>query len=118
MRIRQALASLAVLAVATGTLAACNDGTTATKADTPALQGSPSASDPAAADSPSAYAGDTGSGDHLDRDGLIQAITAGPLKAGSAHLTMTMSGAMSVTAEGDVSYAKSGPEMKLSLIHI
>jgi hypothetical protein len=113
MRIRQALASLAVLAVATGTLTACNDGTAATKADTPALQGSPSASDPAAADSSS---GDTGgSGGHLDRDGLVQAITAGPLKAGSAHMTMSMSGAMSVTAEGDVSYAKSGPEMAMTM---
>ena len=50
MRIRQTLASLAVLAVATGTLTACNDGTGATKADTPALNGSASATDtPAAA---------------------------------------------------------------------
>ena len=115
MRIRQAFASLAVLAVATGTLTACNDDAAASKADTPALQGSPSASDQAAAGSTSADAGGTGSGDHLDRDGLVQAITAGPLKAGSAHLTMTMSGAMSVTAEGDVSYAKAGPEMKLTM---
>jgi LppX_LprAFG lipoprotein len=115
MRIRQAFASLAVLAVATGTLTACNDDAAAGKADTPALQGSPSASDPAAAGSTSADAGDAGSGGHLDRDGLVQAITAGPLKAGSAHLTMTMSGAMSVTAEGDVSYAKAGPEMRLTM---
>jgi hypothetical protein len=114
MRIRQAFASLAVLAIATGTLTACNDDA-AGKADTPALQGSPSASDPAAAGSTSADAGDTGSGGHLDRDGLVQAITAGPLKAGSAHLKMTMSGAMSVTAEGDVSYTKAGPEMKLTM---
>jgi hypothetical protein len=113
MRIRQAFASLAVMAAATGTLTACNDDAAASKADTTALQGSPSASDPAAAGSTSA--GDTGSGDHLDRDGLVQAITAGPLKAGSAHLMMTMSGAMSVTAEGDVSYAKTGPEMKLTM---
>ena len=115
MRIRQALASLAVLAVAAGTLTACNDDTAATKAGTPALQGSPSASDPTAADSPSEDASDAGSGGHLDRDGLVQAITVGPLKAGSAHMTMTMSGAMSVTAEGDVSYAKSGPEMRMTM---
>lgn len=115
MRIRQAFASLAVLAAATGTLTACNDDAAASKADTTALQGSPSASDPAAAGSTYADAGDASSGGHLDRDGLVQAITAGPLKAGSAHLTMTMSGAMSVTAEGDVSYAKAGPEMKLTM---
>jgi hypothetical protein len=114
MRIRQAFASLAVLAVATGTLTGCN-GNAAGPADTPALQGSPSASDPAAAGSTSAKAGDAGSGGHLDRDSLVQAITAGPLKARSAHLTMTMSGAMSVSAEGDVAYAKAGPEMKLTM---
>lgn len=122
MRIRQALASLAVLAVATGTLTACNDGTGATKADTPALNGSASATDTpaAAAGSPTAGAtsgqgGGTGSGGHLDRNGLIEAVTTGPFKAGSAHMTMTMSGAMSVTAEGDVSYAKSGPEMRMTM---
>ena len=60
MRIRQAFASLAVLAVATGTLTACNDDAATSKADTPALQGSPSASDQAAAGSTSADAGGTG----------------------------------------------------------
>ena len=120
MRIRQTLASLAALAVATGTLTACNDGTGATKADTPALNGSASATDTSAAGSPTAGAttgqGDgTGAGGHLDRNGLIEAVTTGPFNAGSAHMTMTMSGAMSVTAEGDVSYAKSGPEMRMTM---
>jgi hypothetical protein len=110
MRIRQTLASLAVLAVATGTLTACNDGTGATKADTPALNGSASA-----ADTPAAAAGSPTAGGHLDRSGLIEAVTTGPFKAGSAHMTMTMSGAMSVTAEGEVSYAKSGPEMRMTM---
>jgi hypothetical protein len=110
MRIRQTLASLAVLAVATGTLTACNDGTGATKADAPALNGSASA-----ADTPAAAAGSPTAGGHLDRSGLIEAVTTGPFKAGSAHMTMTMSGAMSVTAEGDVSYAKSGPEMRMTM---
>lgn len=119
MRVRQALASLAVLAVATGTLSACNDDNGATKADTPALKASPSAPDSpaAAAGSPGAAdsGGATGSAGHLDRDSLIEAVTTGPLEAGSAHMTMTMSGAMSVTAEGDVSYARSGPEMRLTM---
>ena len=130
MRIRQALASLAVLAVAGGTLTACNGDNAATKADTPALNGTASTRSPSTgATSRSAAAtedttGDTtgdstgnatGSDGHLDRDGLIRAVTTEPFKAGSAHMTMTMSGAMSVRAEGDVSYATSGPEMRMTM---
>ncbi len=119
MRVRQVLASLAVLAVATGTLSACNDDNGATKADTPALKGSSTVADTPAAAAGSPGAADSGdaagSGGHLDRGSLIEAVTTGPLKAGSAHMTMTMSGAMSVTAEGDVSYARSGPEMRMTM---
>ncbi len=113
MRIRQALATAAVLAAATGSLTACNDADTATK--DPGAASSASASE-SASDDPTEAADDPGStddGGHLDKDGLVEAITEGQRKAGSAHIAMKMSGGIS--AEGDVDYQGSSPEMQMSM---
>ncbi len=113
MRIRQALATAAVLAAATGSLSACNDADTATK--DPGAASSASASE-SASDEPTAAADDAGSTEdsgHLDKDGLVEAITEGQRKAGSAHIAMKMSNGIS--AEGDVDYQGSSPEMQMSM---
>jgi hypothetical protein len=103
MRIRSALATAAVLAVTAVSLTACGD--------TSGSAGS--SSSPSASSSSKAASGDTSG--HLDKDTLVDAISTGPLKAGSAHMTMTMDGAMALTAEGDVSYQDSGPEMSMRM---
>lgn len=102
MRIRRALATVAVLAVSAGALTACQDASTA---------GSQAGSSSSASPSKSA----SGDGGHLDEDTLVDAISTGPLKAGSAHLSMTMDGAMALSAEGDVSYRDGGPEMSMRM---
>jgi hypothetical protein len=109
MRIRKALATVAALTVTAGSLAACNDGNTARSEDS-------SSSPSAASSSPSepTSSADT-SGGHLDEDSLIEAISTGPVKAGSAHMEMTMSGSMALSAEGDVAYLDSGPEMSMTM---
>jgi lipoprotein LprG len=111
MRIRQALATVAVLAAATGSLSACNDSDPGTKdaADTASSSASES---PAASESPSDDAASSG---HLDKDGLVQAITVGQREAGSAHVSMTMSGGQAMTAEGDVDYQGKTPEMQMTM---
>ena len=115
MRIRQALAPLAVLAVAAGTLTACNDDTAASRPARPLSQRLAVGVRPGRRRPPAEDAGDAGSGGHLDRTASSEAITVGPPKAGSAHMTMTMTGAMAVTAEGDVAYEDAGPEMRMTM---
>ena len=87
MRIRQALATAAVLAAATGSLTACNDADTATK--DPGAASSASASESASDDATEAAddPGSTDSGGHLDKDGLVEAITVGTARGRvGAHL--------------------------------
>jgi hypothetical protein len=119
MRIRQTLATVAVLAAATGSLSACNNSD-------PGAKDSAATSSAAASDAPSDSATDatdaTDEGDaagsssgHLDKDGLVKAITVGALEAGSAHMSMTMSGGTAMTAEGDVSYQGKTPEMQMTM---
>ena len=115
MRIRQALATAAVLAAATGSLTACNDADTATK--DPGAASSASASESASDDATDAAEdpGSTDSGGHLDKDGLVEAITVGTHEAGSAHISMEMSGGSAMSAEGDVDYQGSNPEMQMTM---
>jgi hypothetical protein len=113
MRIRQALATVAVLAAATGSLTACNDSDPGTK-------DAAASSSASASDSPTDEATDAGddagsSAGHLDKDGLVKAITVGALDAGSAHMSMTMSGGTGMTAEGDVTYQGKNPEMQMTM---
>ena len=105
MRIRSALATVAVLAVTAGSLTACGD--------TGGSAASSSSSSCLASSSSKEASGD--SGGHLDEETLVDAISTGPLEAGSAHMTMTMDGAMALTAEGDVAYQDSGPEMSMRM---
>ncbi len=53
----------------------------------------------------------------LARSEIMSAAYDAAMKAGSAHMTMTMNGAMSTSAQGDVSYAggKSAMQMMLSM---
>lgn len=103
MRVRQAIATVGVIAASLASLTACGNAT-ATKA-----AGSASTSSSASA-GPS-----TSAGGHLDKNGLIQAVTVNQLKAGSAHVSMKMSGSLSMTAQGDVSYRGSTPEMRMTM---
>jgi hypothetical protein len=114
MLIRKALATIAVLTVTAGSLSACGDtaGPTAAQGGSSAAVGSSAPSSASA--SPSDDASDASSG-RLDKDSLIEAITTGPTEAGSAHMTMNMDGSMSLSAEGDVGYGKSGPEMSMTM---
>ena len=115
MRIRKALATVAVLTVTAGALTACNDdGTAGSKAS---AGGSSAASSPSASGSadPSDDSASDASGGHLDKAGLIEAISTGPAEAGSAHMQMSMTGSMALSAEGDVAYQDSGPEMQMTM---
>lgn len=115
MRIRKTLAAVAVLAAATGSLTACNDSETARTAAPAAGSSAPSTPSPADASGAEDTAAGDSSGGHLDKAGLVEAVTSGPVKAGSAHVTMSMGGAASLTAEGDVDYRGSTPEMSMTM---
>jgi hypothetical protein len=52
---------------------------------------------------------------HLDRAGLVRAISVRPYQAGTAHMVMTMGGATTLTAEGDVRYLKSGADVEMTM---
>jgi hypothetical protein len=51
----------------------------------------------------------------LAKDEIMRAMTVAARKAGSAHVAMTMSGAASLTAKGDVSYGKGKPAMAMTM---
>jgi hypothetical protein len=109
MRVRRTLAAIGVL-VAVTALSACSGGEQAKKAgDTH--------SSPSASESPSATpaTSSSGSGSHLDRAGLVRALTVGQVRAGSAHMTMRMTGATSLTAQGDVAYHGKNPQMRMTM---
>ncbi len=121
MRIRKAIATAGILAASLGSLTACN-GDGAVKTDAPASSEAAPESAPASspADGASASASDDATPDDssdgpLTKDALIDAITVGQMKAGSAHVSMTMGGASAMTAEGDVSYRGSSPEMQMTM---
>ncbi len=119
MRIRTLLAATAVLA-ATASLTACAQQDDVNEANTPALAGTPTYSGEAspadgAAATPSGPSATASPAGHLDRAGLIRAITVNPRKAGSAHMTMTMGGATSIDAQGDVTYTRDGSEMQMTM---
>lgn len=108
MRVRRRLAVIGVVAAMTA-LSACNGGGQANKAgDTHGSASSSSAS--AGSPSPS-----TSSAGHLDKAGLVKALTVGQTKAGSAHVAMRMTGATSLTAHGDVAYHGKDPQMRLTM---
>ncbi|HYO39974.1 MAG TPA: LppX_LprAFG lipoprotein [Nocardioidaceae bacterium] len=100
MRARLAIATAA--AVCTGSLAACSEA--------PVPGGS--AASGTAASSPSASGSAVG---RLDKTSLVPALTASQKKAGSAHVSITMSGAMSLSGEGDVSYREGDPQMQMTM---
>lgn len=118
MRIRKAIATAGVLAASLASLTACN-GDAATKADASASsRPAPASSSPADEASASASEDATpeeSSATPLTKDELIDAITVGQMKAGSAHVSMTMGGASAMTADGDVSYRGSTPEMQMTM---
>jgi hypothetical protein len=106
MRFRRSLATAAVLAAAAAPLSACGgeDATTTTS----------SASSATASDTAGTSAS-TGTGGPLSQGQFVQAITEGQIKAGSAHVVMDMTGTVSMTAQGDVSYRSSTPEMRMTM---
>lgn len=99
MRARHAIATIGIAAAALGSLTACGSN-----------QGDSSASGSSSASASSAAAGG-----HLDEAGLINAITVGSLKAGSAHVAMKLSGPATLTAQGDMSYKGSDPAMQMTV---
>jgi len=111
MRIRRALATVAVLAATTGTLTACNE---AAKTDASSSGGASASSSAAPADDSSA-APSGGSAAHLTQANFVDAVTKAPYDAGSAHMVMSMRGQLSMKAEGDAVYKKSGPEMTMTM---
>lgn len=101
MRARHAIATVGVAAAALGSLTACGSS-----------QGDASSS----ASASSAGAGTSASaGGHLDKAGLVDAITVGSLKAGSAHVQMKLSGPATLSADGDLSFQGSDPSMQLTM---
>jgi hypothetical protein len=93
MRARHAIATIGIAAAALGSLTACGStqGDASTGAGTSAAAGG-----------------------HLDEAGLMKALTVGSLKAGSAHVQMRLSGAATLSAEGDLSYKNSDPAMRMT----
>src|ERR1700712_1862781 len=55
----------------------------------------------------------TGDSDALTKDNLIPAGYRASTKAGSAHMTMTMTGQAAMKAHGDVSYSGGTPTMQM-----
>ena len=113
MRLQRTLASLAVLAATTGALAGCKDAATDSARD-PAASSSSSASASTSATA-SATPEPTASEQPLTQAELVDAITVGQVKAGSAHLDMKMTGASPMTAEGDVAYRGRTPSMRMTM---
>jgi hypothetical protein len=113
MRVRRTLAVIGVVAATTG-LSACHGGDQASKAgethSSASASASSSASSSAGSPSPS-----TSSAGHLDKAGLVKALTVGQTKAGSAHVAMRMTGATSLAAHGDVAYHGKDPQMRLTM---
>ena len=103
MRIRRALATVAVLAAATGTLTACNDAAKTDASSSGGASASPGSSD------------SSESAGHLTQANFVDAVTKAPYDAGSAHMVMSMRGQVSMKAEGDAVYKKSGPEMTMTM---
>jgi hypothetical protein len=107
MRVRRTLAAMGVVTALTA-LSACNGGDQATKAGDARGSASGSSSGTPSARSSAA----TG---HLDKAGLVRALTVGQVKAGSAHVAMRMSGATSLEAHGAVAYHGKSPQMRLTM---
>ena len=121
MQARHAVATLAVSAAVLGSLTACGGkdpspapgGGSSTSASPPA---SPTASGPSSAAAPSGSpAGSGPDGGHLDKDGLVRALTVTQARAGWAHVAMRLTGSLSVTAQGDVSYRAADPRMRMTM---
>jgi hypothetical protein len=102
------------LVAATGALSACNGGDQAKQSSathhTAAASATPSASSGGAGSSAA-----TSSSGHLDKAGLVRALTVGQARAGSAHVSVSMTGASSLRAHGDVSYRGRQPQMRLTM---
>jgi hypothetical protein len=116
MRIRRSLATAAVLVAATAPLSACGGSGGSGSSASATASGSAGSS---ASSSASSSAGSTGAasdtGGPLSKAEFVQAITQGQIKAGSAHVAMAMTGALAMTAQGDVSYKQSTPEMRMTM---
>ncbi len=121
MRIRHATAGTALLVLSVGSLAGCaQPDQAANESNTQALRGTPSSptsdSPSTTSASPSAGRGSGGSGaGHLDRAGMIRALTVVQRRAGSARVDLRMRGPVVLTARGDVSYAGATPQMAMSM---
>ncbi len=101
MRARRTIATVAA-SMCIGSLAACSDQ--------PATSGT-AGSSPSA----SASASNAATGGRLDEDSLVRAMTASQKKAGSAHVSVSMTGALSLTGEGDVGYDAGDPQMQMTM---
>jgi hypothetical protein len=110
MRIRRSLATAAVLVAATAPLSACGDSAGSGSDATASGSASSTAS---SSTSSTGTASDTGG--PLSKAQFVQAITEGQIKAGSAHVAMAMTGTLAMTAQGDVSYEKATPEMRMTM---
>jgi hypothetical protein len=111
MRVRRTLAAIGVVAAMTA-LSACNGDHRATKAgDTHRSSSASSSTTPSAGSSGSSAV----SARHLDEAGLVRALTVGQMKAGSAHVAMRVTGATSLTAQGDVADHGKNPQMRMTM---
>jgi LppX_LprAFG lipoprotein len=113
MRVRRGLSVIGVVAAMTA-VSACNGGDQAKKSGDAESSASASASSSSAPSAASASPS-TASIGHLDKAGLVQALTVGQIKAGSAHMAMRMSGATSLKAQGDVAYHGKSPQMRMTM---
>jgi hypothetical protein len=109
MRLRQATAIAVVVAASLAPLSACSDDTAPSAGSKATPAAGASSSSVASSGSSSQPVG------HLDKNGMVRALTVGQVKGGSAHLAMTMSGAAAITAQGDVDYSGGSPKMQLTM---
>lgn len=113
MRVRRTLAAIGVVGAMTA-LSACNGGGQASKAGDTQSSASASGSS-SATPTPTSSSSSSGSAGHLDKAGLVKALTVRQMKAGSAHVAMRMTGATSLKAQGDVAYHGKHPRMRMTM---
>lgn len=117
MRLRRLAVSAAVLGLTTMGLGACADDTKSESSGPSTAGSSPSA--PQSSASPSAStedeATDGGSSDAVEPAAFVRRLTAAQLRAGSAHVTMAMTGAARMRAVGDMAFHGSRPEMRMTM---
>ena len=107
MRIRRTLAAFGATTMLLGTMVACG-GDKTSGSDSPSPTADSVTESPSESDDASAEGG-------YDKSELLAAMKVAVAKKRSAHMTMELTGPSAMTAEGDVSYAKGGPSMQMTM---